>query len=143
MKLVTTIVPIAAVLTTTMSGGVADAAPAIKPIAAGRCEFNFHQGAPYLKEPAAMVAGGYVDCKIAGTPDVFSTVLRLKFKPKGGDWSTRAIEPSEQVPAPILNIATWASCEPGAWVATVEMWDTRANTTTHYGDESAPIITSC
>lgn len=123
------------------SGGVAAAAPNIEPIAAGRCEFRFHLGAAYLKD-GAMIGGGYVDCKVPGPPDAFSVALRLRYK-GGAGWVTRSLEASERVPAPVLNLATWAPCERGGWVVAVEMWETRGSTTAHYVDESAATITGC
>jgi len=132
---------IASALAVATTGSTVAAAAPAQPIAAGQCVFQFHLGGPYLRD-GAMMGGGYVDCKIPGPADAFSTILRIKYK-SGAGWVTRGSAPSEAVPAPVLNLATYAQCEPGGWVLEAEMWDTRGGRTDHYVNTSAPTITGC
>ncbi|MFD8100325.1 hypothetical protein ACFV24_12370 [Nocardia fluminea] len=145
-KILTIALPVIAALA--LGVGLTAAAPA-EAVSDSPCEFRFHLGGAYLKD-GAVLGGGYVDCKTSGsTPVQFKTLLELRHKDKGSGWATRTVAQSEQIPAPVLNIATWAPCEPGGWEIRVTMWDTRrytpegAEKTEKYSDTSASMITNC
>ncbi|MGW6725995.1 hypothetical protein ACWF9G_08835 [Nocardia sp. NPDC055029] len=134
-KTLTAALPIAVALITNPASGTATAAPAPS------CTFTFYTNTVYTQH-GAVVGGGYVDCAI--TPAAFSINLTLRYKPRGGDWTTRSSEPSIEIPAPRRNIATSTDCENGLWKGVATIWETAANGATIQTDfPSAPAIITC
>ncbi|MFD3426841.1 hypothetical protein [Nocardia fluminea] len=137
MKLtaLTSALPIALVLVTGTATMDATAAPMPS------CTFTFHTGTVYDQHDA-VIAGGYAEC--ITTPAEFSMVVTVRYKPRGGHWVTRGREPTEEIPAPRLNLATWAPCEDGLWIGVATLWETSpSGVSTQTDFESAPRIITC
>ncbi|WP_024801150.1 hypothetical protein [Nocardia sp. BMG51109] len=105
------------------------------------CDFVFYEGFPYLKEPAAVIVGGYTECRPDRELYRFHISLTLEYR-RGGRWIVQGAEQSDQIPRPRVNIATWAPCENGAWQGVAAMWETAPDgrTLSHSRTSSHAII---
>ncbi|WP_280332591.1 hypothetical protein [Nocardia wallacei] len=122
--------------------GVATAATAPTATAdSPNCDFHFHQGQPYRADPHAVIAGGYVACSTP--PAEFRISLTLSHR-RGGTWITEGAEHSRGViPNPRLNIATYADCQDGPWIAKADMWLTRDHRDMHRSAETPVTFIQC
>ncbi|MGW6729864.1 hypothetical protein ACWF9G_28525 [Nocardia sp. NPDC055029] len=133
-KTLTAALPTALVLITSPGTGTAAAA-------APSCTFTFVTGTVYTQHDS-VIGGGYAECSTP--PAVFSILLTVRYKSRGGDWVTRGHDSSEQAPAPRRNIAAYADCEDGAWKGVATIWETAPDGTTTQTDfPSAPRIITC
>ena len=133
MKIVTAITGVAAACAIGSSLiGPATADPA------GTCVFNFADGRPYPQH-GAVIVGGEVDCPVK--PDMLHTDLQIMFR-VNGRWAGRNAANSSQPPNPRLNLATYAQCEPGAWIGMADLWEDTAGRSTHMRFTSTTVIIS-